>query len=886
MSAPIAAAIALLTALALGAAPIDFQMQIRPILARKCFACHGPDENARQAGLRLDSREAATGGTGGIVAIIPGNANKSRVIARVIDPRRPMPPTGERLSPEEIEILKQWIEQGAEYQPHWAFRKPVRHELPPVGDTSWPRNPIDYFVLARLEREGLRPSPQADPYTLARRVALDLTGLPPDPDSLAAYLTHPDDEAYEALVDRLFASPHYGERWARVWLDLARYADTQGYEKDNHRTIWPYRDWVVRAFNDNLPFDRFTILQLAGDLLPSPGADDLIATGFHRNTMTNTEGGTDDEEFRDAAVKDRVAVTGQVWMGLTWGCAQCHNHKYDPITHREFYQLYAFFNQTEDEDKPDDRPVLKLDKDVSTLILRELPPDKRRVTRVHERGNFLNPGAEVEPATPAAFHPFPEDAPRNRLGLAQWLVHPDNPLTARVQVNRLWSRLFGRGLVESEEDFGTQGLAPSHPELLDWLATEFIRLNWNMKALLKTIVLSAAYRQSSNVPPELYERDPYNRLLARGPRFRLDAEMIRDQALAASGLLSRKLGGPPVMPWQPDGIWLVVYNGEKWETSKGEDRYRRSLYTFHRRTAPYPSMITYDAPTGEVCTIRRVRTNTPLQALTTLNDPVMMEAAQHLALRILREARNSNQDRAERLFRAVLLRPPSGPELKRILALHRDAAKDLSRRPDDARMLLRYGETLYKEDRQVTLIADARTEPPVWHYQTRNPGEGWQQPAYDDSAWSLGRGQFGHQKSHDPENPVNTCWDTEQIWLRIPFELPSDRLENFRLRVRSQGSFAAWINGVPAASSTITRGGYYEYAVHPDAVAALKPNGNILALHSIHHGEPGSSQSIDASLTAARAPDLGPGSKDDASRAAWVVVANTVLNLDETLTRR
>lgn len=878
--------IALLTTLPLSAGTVDFQTQIRPILARKCFACHGPDEHARQAGLRLDSREAATGGTGGIAAIIPGNANKSRVIARVTDPKRPMPPTGERLSPEEIETLKQWIEQGADYQQHWAFRKPVRPALPSVGEASWPRNPIDYFVLARLEKEGLRPSPQADPYTLARRVSLDLSGLPPEPGVLAAYLANPDDEAYETLVDRLLASPQYGERWARVWLDLARYADTQGYEKDNHRTIWPYRDWVVRALNDNLPFDRFTILQLAGDLLPSPGADELIATGFHRNTMTNTEGGTDDEEFRDAAVKDRVAVTGQVWMGLTWGCAQCHTHKYDPITHKEFYQLYAFFNQTEDEDKPDDRPVLKLGKDVSTLILRELAADKRRVTRIHERGNFLNPGAEVEPATPAAFHPFPQDAPRNRLGLAQWLVHPDNPLTARVQVNRFWSRLFGRGLVESEEDFGTQGLAPSHPELLDWLATEFIRLNWDMKALLKTIVLSSTYRQSSDVAPGLYERDPYNRLLARGPRFRLDAEMIRDQALAASGLLSRKLGGPPVMPWQPDGIWLVVYNGEKWETSKGEDRYRRSLYTFHRRTAPYPSMITYDAPTGEVCTIRRVRTNTPLQALTTLNDPVMMEAAQHLALRTLREAGRSNKERAEHLFRAVLLRPPSAPELKRLLALHRDATKDLSRRLEDARTLLHYGETLYKEDRQVTLVADARGEPPVWRYQTRNPGEGWQQPAYDDRDWPAGLGQFGHQKSPDPENPVNTCWDTEQIWLRIAFDLPRDRLENFRLHVRSQGSFEAWINGVPAAASTITRGGYYEYAVHPDAAAALKPSGNVLALHSTHHGEPGSSQSIDASLTAARVPDLGPGSKDDVSRAAWVVVANTILNLDETLTRR
>ena len=337
--------------------------------------------------------------------------------------------------------------------------------------------------------------------------------------------------------------------------------------------------------------------------------------------MTNTEGGTDDEEFRDAAVKDRVATTGQVWMGLTVGCAQCHTHKYDPITHQEFYQLYAFFNQTADEDKPNDEPKIALAEELTTLVLRELPEDKRRQTRIHERGSFLSPGQPVEAAAPAAFHPFPEDLPRNRLGLAKWIVSPQNPLTARVAVNRLWARLFGVGIVETEEDFGTQGAPPSHPELLDWLATELVRLDWDVKGILKTIVMSSTYRQSSDLSPELLERDPDNRLLARGARFRLPAEMVRDQALAAAGLLHRELFGEPVMPWQPDGIWQVIYSPMRWTTSEGEQRYRRSLYTLWRRTSPYPSMTTFDAPSGEICTVRRIPTNTPLQALVTLNDP-------------------------------------------------------------------------------------------------------------------------------------------------------------------------------------------------------------------------------------------------------------------------
>jgi len=436
---------------------ISFNRQIRPILAKNCFACHGPDEHSRQANLRLDTRADATGQTGGHAGIVPGNSAASRVFIRITHPKTPMPPpaAGKRLSEQEVELIKRWIDQGAPYDRHWAFEPPVRPPLPKVERAGWPKNEIDYFVLARLEAEGLSPSPEAARYTLIRRVWLDLVGLPPPPEAVAAFVSDDSPEAYERLVDGLFNSPHYGERWASVWLDLARYADSKGYEADRLRSMWPYRDWVIRALNENMPFDRFTILQLAGDLLPVPTQDQLIATGFHRNTMTNDEGGTDDEEFRDAAVKDRVATTGQVWMGMTWGCAQCHNHKFDPLSQKEFYQLYAFFNQTEDSDKIDDRPKLRLDGKTTTLIMRELPADKRRETRIHRRGNFLDPGEAVEPAVPAAFHPFPEEAPRNRLGLAKWLVDKRNPLTARVVVNRFWSRLFGAGLVETEEDFGS-----------------------------------------------------------------------------------------------------------------------------------------------------------------------------------------------------------------------------------------------------------------------------------------------------------------------------------------------------------------------------------------------------------------------------------------------
>jgi hypothetical protein len=959
---------------------VKFTRDVRPILARHCFACHGPDERQRKGKLRLDLKQGAFADREGTRPFAPGSLEDSEAIRRITsaDATEQMPPGGKekRLAQGEIELLQKWVEQGAKWESHWAFEKPAQAPLPAVRDRAWPRNAIDRFVLARLEREDLRPAAEADRATLIRRASLDLTGLPPTPLMVAQFFHDQSPGAYERLVDRLLSSPAYGERWARMWLDLARYADTKGYEKDLTRTVWRYRDWLIDAFNRDMPLDRFTIDQLAGDLLPGASKDQLLATAFHRNTLTNDEGGTDDEEFRIAAVKDRVDTTVQVWMGLTMGCAKCHSHKYDPITHKEYYQFYAFFDQTADHDRSDDSPTepfptpaqegridvlaaqvrrleagltapttermaafhrweasvqgrtawslikpirmiassgspmkaqadasilvqgpgpasemytfdfeaptdritavrleaipdqslpksgagrspgdgnfvlsrlslvlvskdgkeaelqlvraeadfaqagypiehvlknpdvkkhgwavaprqgephqavfhlaapaavsrgshlrLRLDHQfeysypgfslgrlriavtedprptrsallpasiaeivgipacgrtseqnrklldhfmatapetkaardaigglkkeieailtsVRTPIVRELPLKGRRVTKVHRRGNFLDQGEPVEPSTPASFPPLPKDAPRNRLGVALWLLSPENPLTTRVAVNRHWAQLFGRGLVETQEDFGAQGQPPSHPELLDWLACEFRDGGWSMKKLCRLIVTSSTYRQSSRVLPEQHKRDPYNRLLARGPRFRLDAEMIRDSALQVCGLLSSKMHGPSVMPHQPDGIWQSTYNTDKWVLSPGEDRYRRGLYTFIKRTSPYPAFLAFDAPSREVCTVRRITTNTPLQALVTLNDPAYVEAAQALARRMVREGDRTPVDRISHGFRLALIRNPESREVEALEALyqrrlahnrdHSDLAKKLASEP-------------------------------------------------------------------------------------------------------------------------------------------------------------------------------------------------------------
>ena len=686
---------------------LDYLRDIRPILAANCFTCHGQDEKKRQSELRLDTAEGAYGKSAeGDIAIVPGHARASSFYLRIVGPAgQKMPPegTGKRLTGAEVAVLKRWIEEGAKYSPQWSFQPPRRPALPAVRHSAWTRSAIDTFVLARLENEGLAASPEADPFTLIRRVSLDLTGLPPAPDEVRAFAADRSPQAYEKAVDRLLASPHFGEKWARKWLDIARYADSAGYGSDPLRpNLWPYRDWVINALNKNLPYDRFVTEQIAGDLLPNPTSEQLIATAFHRNTMTNTEGGTDREEFRTAAVKDRAITTAQAFMGLTMGCAQCHSHKFDPITNKEFYRFVAFFNQTEDNDQPDERPTLSLlpelqqkriadlkaevaaleaklpqtpdikaaidakkksiegIKPVDLPIMKELPKDKQRQSHVLVLGNFLLKADPVDPGLPAAFPKMPEHAPSNRLGVAEWIVSRANPLTARVAVNRLWAQLFGTGLVETEEDFGQQGALPSHPELLDWLAVEFMDRNWDVKAIIRQIVTSATYRQSSRVNSKAMEKDTRDRLLWRYPRRRLDAESVRDQSLALSGLLSEKIGGPSVFPPQPDGLWQAAFNGQRtYPTSSGEDRYRRGLYTFWRRTTPNPSMSTFDAPSREICTLRRFPTNTPLQALVTLNDPAYVEMAQALGRRIVNQGGATTASRIRYGLELVLGRPPT-----------------------------------------------------------------------------------------------------------------------------------------------------------------------------------------------------------------------------------
>jgi hypothetical protein len=735
-------------------AEVRFSRDIRPILSNRCFKCHGSD--LKKGGLDLRNRDVAVQPLkSGSVAIVPGKSAESELILRVTaeESSQRMPPKSEPLKPEEIAKLKAWIDQGAKYEEHWAYIKPIRPPLPEVGNKIWPKNGIDHFVLARLEREGLAPTPEAERASLLRRVSLDLTGLPPTIGELDAFLNDASEDAYEKAVDRLLASPHYGEHQARFWLDLGRYADTNGYEKDDRRTVWPFRDWVIHAFNRDLPFDQFTIEQIAGDLLTEESVvrgplsvakekqrttdsgqrtDPLIATGFHRNTMVNTEGGTDDEEFRVAAVVDRVNTTMEVWMGTTFACAQCHNHKYDPFSQKEYYQLFAFFNNTTDGGKSND-PILQMPtpeeaakqkqlrgeltkfevlpigfepftslalakleqgrikgvqdrlnavKPASTLILKELP--KPRETHVHIRGNHKNLGDKVAPGVPGKLHPLgapgsndpgsPDaSSSTNRLDLAKWLVDPDNPLVGRVLMNRLWARYFGRGFVETSEDFGIQGDLPMHPELLDWLASELVERKWSLKAMHKLIVTSATYRQSSRVTKELYERDPFNRLFARGPRLRLDAEMVRDNALAISGLLKRKVGGPSVFPYQPDGIWFNPYSGDKWVMSSGGDQYRRGLYTFWRRTAPYAAFMAFDAPSREFSCERRPRTNTPLQALATLNDKSFVDCAGALARRMMIEAKGNDKERAIHGFRLCVARTPTDAELEHLLRLYKES---------------------------------------------------------------------------------------------------------------------------------------------------------------------------------------------------------------------
>lgn len=840
-----------------GSSKIDFNTEVKPIFNKKCIACHGGVKAKSDFSL-LFREDAMRPAKSGKYAIVPGKPDESEMIKRVTDndPDERMPYKHEPLSKREIKILRQWIRQGAEWGEHWAYVPVKKEEIPQYSD-RWIRNAIDQFIFQKLKQENIKPSAEADKPVLLRRVSLDLTGLPPDESTTKKFLGDNSDKAYENLVDDLMTSPAYGERWTSLWLDLSRYADTKGYEADLGRTIWRYRDWLINAFNADKPYNEFLAEQLAGDLMPDPDDAKYIATAFHRNSLTNDEGGTDNEEFRTAAVMDRVNTTWSVLMGTTFNCVQCHSHPYDPFRHEEYYQFLAFFNNTRDEDTPADYPLLrqynsadslkliqlrdwllknvseekskwyhtflktwqpainslqcdhfvngalineefaglrnggtcrlpnillegkqqvlfryfnkygdakwfiyldslngKLLKTVSlagtknawkvteallptvkgrhdlyfkyispslknpletgvlfdwlqfgevfpgkgkpgydsayrnfyhlmyakpetTPIMIENNEELHRPTHVFDRGNWLVKGNEVKPEVPHIMNPFPASAPRNRLGLAFWLTDKKNPLTARTMVNRLWEQLFGYGLAETLEDLGTQGLTPTHRELLDYLSWKFMNdYSWSIKKLLREMVLSAAYRQDSKTSNELVQKDPQNKLYARGPRVRLSAEQLRDQALAVSGMLSHKMFGKSVMPYQPDGIWKSPYNGNRWTLSNGEDQYRRAVYTYWKRTSPYPSMISFDGASRDVCATRRIRTNTPLQALTTLNDSAYFVLARAFAYRMKESDKADAGKQIGRGYELMFYKPITGKRKQVLIELyHQSLAK-------------------------------------------------------------------------------------------------------------------------------------------------------------------------------------------------------------------
>ncbi len=754
------------------AAKIEFNRDIRPILSDACFHCHGPDKNVRKAELRLDVREEAIkAAESGEFPIVPGQPGKSELVRRILSDDRDeqMPPRKAHkvLTAAQKDRLRKWIAQGAEYQMHWAYLPIQRPAVPAVS-----AHPVDAFIRQRLAAENLQAAAGADKVTLIRRVTLDLTGLPPTPAEVDAFVNDAAPDAYERVVDRLLASPHFGERMAVDWLDGARFADTNGYQVDRDRTLDAWRDWVIRAFNENKRFDQFTIEQIAGDLLPNATLEQRIATGFNRNHMINEEGGVIAEEFLADYTADRVETTATVWLAQTFNCTRCHDHKFDPFTQRDFYSLKAFFHNVSEngvgdyskvakvssapflslptpevaaqiaslkteietakqvqaaaakdvadaaKDQPPaakDQPspakdkaqaakerLAKLTKSLADLehavpVTLVMDEGKPRDTFILLRGVYDQLGEKVTAATPAALPPMAEPFPRNRLGLARWLVDPANPLPARVTVNRFWQMLFGTGLVRTAEDFGSQGEPPSHPELIDWLASEFISSGWDMKAMLRLMVTSATYRQSSKLTPAARERDPDNRFLARGPRFRLQAEFVRDQALASSGLLVSKIGGPSVKPYHPPGLYEQVVNQKDnpkatYTQDKGENLHRRSLYTYWKRSVPNPAMLLFDAPFRETCTLRRPRTNTPLQALNLLNDPTYVEAARQLAQRMMLEGGATIESRLTYGFRLITARLPRPAEMTILQAALARSLREFQADPTGAASLLKIGE--------------------------------------------------------------------------------------------------------------------------------------------------------------------------------------------------
>jgi hypothetical protein len=658
---------------------VRFNRDIRPILSDKCFSCHGPDANHREADLRFDTREGALADLGGYAAVVPGSPEKSELIARIhtnnADDLMPPPKTGKPVTDTEKELLRDWIAQGAEYEQHWAYLPAKRPALPKVGNRAWPKGAIDHFILARLENENSAPSAEADHATLARRLHFDLTGLPPSP-RLAKRLAK-EPENYVTIVDELLAAPQFGERLASYWLDLVRYADTVGYHGDQDHAITPYRDWVIKAFNDNLSFDRFTAAQLAGDLLSDSTVNDKIASGYNRLLQTSHEGGVQQKEYLAKYSSDRVRNLSNAWLGATMGCSECHDHKYDPFTQRDFYSMAAYFADVDDLQtfrgsnslpttrNPEMKVVSPLDatgQETRTMVTGRVKP---RTIRMLSRGNWMDDSGEaVLPATPH-FLPTLETKERaTRLDLANWLTRPENPLTARVFVNRLWYLFFGNGLSRTLDDTGSQGEWPTHPELLDWLAVEFIESGWDNKHLVRLIVTSSAYRQSSLVNAATLERDPTNRLLGRQGRFRFPAETIRDNALAIGGLLNGEMGGAVSRPYQPAGYYAPLnFPKRTYQADANASQHRRGVYMHWQRQFLHPMLRAFDAPTREECTAQRPVSNTPLAALTLMNDPTFVEAAKGFAVRILTEGGTTQTERLTWAWQTAVGRTPTAEEL-------------------------------------------------------------------------------------------------------------------------------------------------------------------------------------------------------------------------------
>jgi len=717
---------------------VDFNYHVRPILSDRCFKCHGPDAKARKAGLRLDTEEGAFAAlkedpTHHI--IVPGDPLQSAMYTRIIDKDTAelMPPPSSNLSltKTEIEIIKKWIEQGAKFKKHWSFLAPTKTSLPSVNSDLKPINAIDNFIFSKQESVGLEPNEEADKEALLKRVCMDLTGLPPSIEMQESFLKDKSPNAYEKIVDVLLADKHYGEKMSIQWLDVARYADSHGYQDDGYRTMWPWRDWVINAFNKNYSYSTFLTWQLAGDLLPNPSKEQLLATGFNRNHKITQEGGIIDEEYRIEYVTDRTNTFGKAFMAITLECAKCHDHKYDPVSQKEYYSMFAFFNQVKEKGlvgdislaSPGDPPIMKIStEDVNTVLSFINKKDTGavtvmimqdslniRATRLLKRGVYDQPADTVEMTTPSAILPFsPKKFEKNRLGLSQWLVDAENPLTARVFVNRLWSEFFGRGLVKTTGDFGMQGELPSHPELLDWLAVDFRENGWDIKRIVKLMVMSATYKQSTKRTEKKFNKDPENKYYSYFPRMRLKAELQRDLILSSAGILNAEIGGPSVKPYQPKGVWEATTSGRgelaRYRQDTGTKLYRRGLYTFIKRTAPPPAMLIMDASTRDQCEVTRLRTNTPLQALVLMNDPQILEAARVLAERTSK-LNTSEEEKLKTLFRKIVCRTPSEKEFNMLLDYYKKEKNKFGGNSESAMKYLQAGEYIKAKNNNPTETA-------------------------------------------------------------------------------------------------------------------------------------------------------------------------------------